>query len=318
MSWKYTGPVMLLSGIGLGSGQASATDPVPDSLQNVEVEGYMIDTVERALPEQRQVGAEFLDPQYDPNISFTADSQVAVTFISEGAGYRNTLGYFSYDAGAFDGLTFGDIDLNGSGSISARELEGISGINEVGIVFGNASGSGGFAGSGGTLNTGDTWVIGDGSFSLTDDSWTMEGGTVFEQDTQLGFFVAANAWTGDEIKGWDNNQEVNTYWSLDFLNPENAASATLDDVSDVSRHVAMLNVEGENQILMGFEDLLRPYGDNDFNDAVFLVRTNPEDGFDTSNLPTVSPAPSPGLGLIGTSFLVGAGFLATTRTRRRK
>ena len=80
----------------------------------------------------------------------------------------------------------------------------------------------------------------------------------------------------------------------------------------------MLNVEGENQLLLGFEDLRRPYGDNDFNDAVFLIRTNPEDGFQTENLPTVSPAPSPGIGFLGSLFLAGAGLLTRRKIRKTK
>lgn len=297
--------------------EVSSTPEVPDSLISVAVDGYILDTVSTALPEQQQVGAEFLDPVYNPNMVFTADTQVSVTFISEGAGYKNTLGYFAYDANTFDNLTFGNIDLDSSGYISAKEIQSLDGVSDVGIIFGNASGAGGYAGTGGELETGDTFVIGDGVYTTEGDGWSITGGDVFSENTRMGFFVAANAWNGSSVNSWDNDYEVKTYWTEDFLNPENSVDATQDNSGDVSRHVAMLSIEGENQLLLGFEDLTRPGGDNDFNDAVFLIRTTPEDGFNQENLPSVNPAPAPGIGSIACIIFSGAVF-AARRKRKRK
>ncbi len=290
-------------------GYAFAVDPVPTPLTNITVEQSLIDTVTRNLPERRATGAEFLNPAYDPTIRFTENAQTAVTFISEGAGYRNSLGYFSFSDDAFDGVSFGGIDTNQSGRLSVSEVMALDGVTDAGIIFGNASGAGGFAGSGGTLRTGDTFVLGGGTISGEGEAaLSMTGGSVFEADTNLGFFLMANAWDGNRVRGWDTNDDISTYWTMDFLNPENTASATVNSASDVSRHVAMLNVEGEGQVILGFEDLLRPYGDNDFNDAVFIVQTSPEGSFETATLPSVSPAPGPGIGLTGLAvalFAVG-------------
>lgn len=295
---------------------ASAQTAVPDELTNTTVQQSLLDTVSRALPERRQVGAHFLDQMYDPNIKLTSNAQASVTFITEGAGYRNSLGYFSYDRGAFDGLNFGQIDTDGSGIISTQEVASLSGVRDIGIVFGNASGAGGSAGWGGSLRTGDTYVLGGGSYTETADSWSISDGTTFEAGTDLGFFVIANGWTGRDVAGWDDNTSTrNTFWTVDMLNQENDASATVDNVSSVSRHVAMLDVEGQNQLVLGFEDLVRPGGDNDFNDAVFVIRTTPEASYDKSTLPSVSPAPGPAVGL---SAILLAAFSAAAIRRRRK
>lgn len=277
----------------------TTTPATPDSLTNVEIDGSIIDTIDRYLPEREAIGSEFLSEEYTPILEFNADSQASVTFISEGAGYRNSLGYFSYDDGAFDGMTFSDIDIDGSGIIAANEVSSLSGINNIGMVFGNASGAGGWAGSGGTLNTGDTWVIGDGSLSTEGDDWAMSGGTVFEADTNMGFFLMANAWDGTQVQGWDTDADPATYWSLDFLNPENLSTATIDDVSGDTRHVGMLDVAETGDVILGFEDLNRATGDNDFNDAVFIVRSDPVTAFQGSAIPTVSAAPVP---VTGTGF----------------
>ncbi len=298
-------------------GEARATDAEPTPMTTIEVDGYIQDTIATSLPEKQQVGAEFLDPVYDPTLVFTDDAQVSVTFLSEGAGYRNSLGYFAYDANAFDGVSFSDIDSDNSGFIDARELEVMDGVTDVGIIFGNASGSGGFAGTGGTLETGDTYVLGGGTYTdLEDGSWTMTGGTEFAADTQLGFFVSANTWNGTSVDGWDNDDANPTYYTEDFLNPENPDTATVDDADSLSRHVAMLNIVGENELLLGFEDLNRNSGDNDFNDAVFLIRTTPSDAYETTNLPTVSPAPSSGVGILAWC-LMAFGFYRVRKKRNQ-
>lgn len=309
--------LLLPLGAALSPAAAHAQSATPDGMTNITVEQSVIDTVSRALPERRQVGAHFLDQIYDPNIRFESDAQASVTFLTEGAGYRNSLGYFNYDLNTFDNLSFGDIDTDGSGVISTQEVAALDGVRDIGIVFGNASGSGGYAGWGGSLRTGDTTVLGGGTYTDTEESWSISDGTTFEAGTGLGFFVIANGWTGRDVAGWDdNNSSRNTFWTVDMLNQENNSNATIDNVSGVSRHVAMLDVEGQNQLLLGFEDLVRPGGDNDFNDAVFMIRTTPEASYDKTNLPSVSPAPSPSVGVVALLFAVAGISIARRRPRK--
>ncbi|WP_281016431.1 DUF4114 domain-containing protein [Minwuia sp. IMCC3077] len=321
---------------GLFAATSAQAQQVPEDMTNIGVGQDILETVSRQLPESQAVGAEFLNEAYYPSLRLDDASHLAVTFVSEGAGYRNSVGYFTYQDNAFDGLTFGDIDINGSGNIGFAEMQSSGAVDDMGVLFSNFSG----AGSGGLLQAGDTTVIGGGSINLTDDSWTMTGDKIFEAGTNVGFFLIANGWNGSGVNGVDNLQDhpsfangkkgngkgvsgkgVNslednpTYWSMDFLNPENDADATVDDVSRNTRHLAMLNVVDANQVVVGFEDLNRLSGDNDFNDAVFIVRSDPADALQNSNIPKVSAAPVPalGAGVGGLAMAIIVGFGAVRR-----
>lgn len=311
---------MSILGTSVAQAQSAPIDQTPDGMANITLSNDITTTVDTLLPERSAVNAEFLNDQYNPNLFLQEDSQLGVTFISEGAGYRNTLGYFTFGEDTFSGMTYGDIDLDNSGVISTSELSSISGVT-TGLVFPNGSA----AGSGGQLQTGDTVVLGGGTTLLGDDptQYVMEGGQIFEAGTNVGFFVAANAWNGRNVAGWDGQRgDPNTYYTLDFLNPENSASATFGNVDQNARHTAMMFVDGgTSEVLTGFEDLKRPYGDNDFNDLVFFVRATPEGAFAQTNIYTApdadvlaAPAPIAGAGPLG--LLGFAGFMAWRRRQK--
>lgn len=300
-----------LSGL-LAAASANAQQ-VPEDMTSIAVSQDILDTVARQLPERQAVGAAFLNESYYPSLRLDAASHMAVSFVSEGAGYRNAVGYFTYQDNAFDGYSFGDFDTNGSGNISFKEMQSVGAVDDIGVLFSNFSG----AGSGGLLQTGDTVVIGGGTIAQDGDGWAMTGDTVFDAGTNVGFFLVANGWNGSGVNGVDNLADNATYWSMDFLNPENTADATVADVSRETRHLAMLNVTDANQVLVGFEDLNRATGDNDFNDAVFIVRSDPAEALQNSNIPKVSAAPVPGLGA-GAGGLALAGLVGVVALRRRK
>lgn len=276
-----------------------AAEDATDTLVNIDINPELLNEISLALPESQDVNQEFLSNDYSPNIILQEDAHVSVTFLDEGAGYSNSLGYFTYDSSTFDGLSFGDIDLDGSGHIGISELQSISGV-DTGMIFNNAS----ELGAGGSLLAGDTVTLtGADIVNVDGDQFDMTGGTRFEAGTNVGFFLLQNAWDGSQVKGWDyTSSDPLAMYTLDFLNPENNFSATLDNTDTYSRHVAMMNsVSGDNEIILGFEDLLRPYGDNDFNDAVFLVRTDPvtslfADVPTTEQVISLQAAPGPALG----------------------
>ncbi len=275
---------------------AQAANGAPEDLSSIDLDPAILDTVARQLPERSAVGAAFLDAAYSPNLYLSDDAMLGVTFVSEGAGYRNSLGYFRYESDAFDDLTFSDIDLDGSGVVSTAEMSSLSGVSEVDILFSNFSAYG----SGGALSAGDTIVIGGGTANTAPDgSALLEGGTIFQADENLGFFLSADAWNGSGVDGWDNGVEVDTFWSLDFLNPEAGPEASSADALTASRHFAALNVAETGDIIIGVEDLYRNTGDNDFNDAVFIVNATPTNALNNSPIPTVSVAPGPGVGVAG-------------------
>lgn len=308
--------IVTATAAGVFAAATASAQQAPKDLTNIGVRQDILETVARQLPESRAVGAEFLNESYFPSLRLDDASHLAVTFVSEGAGYRNSVGYFTYQDNSFDGYSFGDFDSNSSGNISFREMQSSGAVDEIGVLFNNFSG----AGTGGVLQAGDTTVIGGGGISLTGDNWTMTGDEVFDAGTNVGFFLVANGWNGRRVNGVDNNRDNPTYWSMDFLNPENSPDATVDDISRDTRHLAMLNVSDANQVLVGFEDLDRRSGDNDFNDAVFIVRSDPAEALQNSNIPKVSAAPTPafGAGIGGMAMAAFVGFGAVRRRRSEK
>ncbi len=299
------------------SSNAYAVD-APDIAINVDVSDGLMTTIETELPESSNAGAEFLDYTYSPNISPTAPAQLGVTFLSEGAGYRNSLGYFTFKDDTFSSTSFGDIDTDYSGNISINELSALEDVS-WGMVFENVSASG----SGGSLNTGDTVVLGNGTATVNETDSTlfdMQGGQIFESDTNVGFFLMQNAWDGSGVKGIDSAGDPLTFYSVDFLNPENGADATIDTAVESSRHVAMMFADnGQNELIMSFEDLKRPYAsDEDFNDAVFRIRADPVGSLSNTNVYQAAPSPALGAGIPAILGMVGLVAMSCRKSRNRQ
>ena len=72
----------------------SAASYAQDSF--VSVPSSVTNTIGTILPESSNAGAAYLSQVYSPNLVVSETATVSVTFLWEGAGYRNTLGYFTY------------------------------------------------------------------------------------------------------------------------------------------------------------------------------------------------------------------------------
>lgn len=217
------------------------------------------------LPESSNAGSAFTSSAFDPNIHLQEDAEVKVTFLHEGAGYRNTLGYFTYTVG-------------GGGAITIVDRQ---------LIFPNAS----LSGSGGVLRRGDASVLRD----------TNGSPRTFSAGTRIGFFVIAAGWSSSTVQNWNagtatvpstspssnTSPAQGTYTTIDSLNRENALGR-----ASVARHVAMILVRdndfrgGDDVLLVGFEDLNRASGaDNDFNDVVFFVSATPATAIADQDVP---------------------------------
>jgi hypothetical protein len=273
---------------------ANAVNEIPDDMYNVEVDAALVNAIENALPESMDVDQAFLNPDFTPVLPLSEDAHLSVTFIDEGAGYRNSLGWISWGDNTFDNLLKSDIDTNNSGVISFDEITAVEGIT-ANWIFPNSSEAGG----GGSLVTGDTVVINEGG--------------LFSAGTNVSFFLGANTWSGGDIVGEISGVgEKNMFYGLDFLNPEADASSYYGSggLNDNSRHVAMLFADSEaDQVILGFEDLIRPWGDNDFNDAVFIVEADPVTALFGANIVT-APLPLPASGLFGVFFISLFAYMA--------
>ncbi|QIZ78825.1 LruC domain-containing protein [Ferrimonas lipolytica] len=182
--------------------------------------------INNALPEAR-VNEAFMTTDDGSNVTLTEEAEVFITFIHEGAGYKNAFGYFTFD--------------KNNPPQTADEIDEI-------IAFPNLS------------------------FPHLANGHRVSLG-VFPAGTSIGFFIAANGFS--YYTGVKSNP-VPYYYSLKHLNP--------DPTDELRQHNVLLFDQEVAEVIIGFEDLPRTWGDNDFNDAVFSVKTTPETAIDTSNI----------------------------------
>ncbi|RTZ17790.1 LruC domain-containing protein [Vibrio aquaticus] len=193
------------------------------------------------LPEGTYVNTAFIAEDRYSNIDIDDElggadyATASVTFLNEGAGYRNTLGYFVYDTNS-PPASKDDIDTHM-------------------VIFPNASKA-----PDGDMQEGDTIDL---------DVQLTAGQT-------LAFFVIPNGWSASTYNNIAYLGPWNTpFYSLSSLNPETTAT--------YRRHnVAFLDIQNEFLVL-GFEDIKRPSGDNDFNDLIFTVDISPFSAVDGVN-----------------------------------
>lgn len=217
----------------------------PDYLMERDIISQnLLNQINQSLPEKAPVpefNAHYLDDKAEKNLHLIEEADVFVTFVHEGAGYKNALGFFTYETA--------------SGPPSEVATEDIT------LIFPNAS----YAGGGGRLLSGDKVHIGR-----------------FDPGTSIAWVIIAN---GFSSRGAAVSRGLHRFFSVDSLNP---------DASGHKQHVVLLEFEEESLFILSFEDLLRPYGDNDFNDAVFYITANPISAVDnTSIVGTEDAAPPP-------------------------
>ena len=188
--------------------------------------------INNALPE-RQLNEAFISDDSSSTIHLSEDAEVFVTFIHEGAGYRNSFGYFTFDR---------------ENPPTSREE-----VQET-IVFPNLSYP--------HMTNGHRLSLG-----------------VHPAGTSIGFFIAAN---GFSYYNGVKSYEVPYYYTLKDLNPEHT--------DELRQHAVLLYDDEVSEVIIGFEDLPRTWGDNDFNDAIFSVKSTPETAIDQSSLIKVPDA----------------------------
>lgn len=229
----------------------------------ISVPTSVLQEIGSILPERSSAGSAFLSDSYSPNLNVTKACSVEIVFIWEGAGYQNSLGWFRY-----------------------RELSsGGYEVLEADLVIRNAS----FP-SAGSAQSGHVYKL----------KSALGAEKVFQAGDKVGFFLIADGnRRSSEVANWQHsmpgvpstNPEQNRrigrglYTTLSRLNPEFARAAP-----DKARHLAMIwmpgtvgFLDGERYLLCGFEDLDRSRNsDEDFNDLVFIVRSNPIDAIDNT------------------------------------
>jgi LruC domain-containing protein len=204
------------------------------------IDAAMLEDINAALPERApvpQFNPHYLAESNETDTRVIEDADVWVTFVHEGAGFKNTIAFYTYDL-SNPPQTRNDIDT-------------------IKIIFPNLS----YYNSGGGLYSGDKVKIG-----------------TFPAGTGIGWVLIANGYNGSTV----NTNATHFYSNPDF-NPE---------TDPAKRQHNVLLYDAVRKIhLIGFEDINRQSSgcDNDFNDAIFYVSSNPIEAISNSNVPLVDP-----------------------------
>ncbi len=204
------------------------------------IDAAMLADINAALPERApvpQYHPEYLADDNQTDTRIIEDADVWITFVHEGAGYKNTIAFYTYD-------------LN-------NPPQSKNDIDTIHIIFPNLS----FYNSGGGLYSGDKVQIG-----------------TFPAGTGIGWVLIANGYNGSAV-----NTNAVHFYSNPAFNPET-------DPTKKQHNVLMYDAERQ-LYLIGFEDITRTASgcDNDFNDAIFYITSNPVEAIDNSNMPFVDP-----------------------------
>jgi len=127
-------------------------------------------------------------------------------------------------------------------------------VDSITIIFPNAS----QPGSGGNLHSGEKVYIGH-----------------FPAGTEIGWILLADGWNGDVTGG---------LWQL-YSN----AALNQETNPELRQHNLLLHDQARDLTVLGFEDHDREAGsDNDFNDVLFYITSNPTAAINTQNLETIT------------------------------
>ncbi|WP_366653861.1 DUF4114 domain-containing protein [Fodinicurvata sp. EGI_FJ10296] len=255
------------------------------------------------------------------NLSLEQDFPVSVTFVGEGAGHKNALGYYKIGE---DG-TISDVSMiweNASGANKADVLKAwqdqgadadqLAAINRIygGINQGGDLVPGQSTVELANLSAGDSFgffLVSNGN-NNRDFREAMESGRAalsFRDADGNPAKVSGEAGTprltfdyvddhGNARSGTVSNDVFHTAANGDTLglNTSNKQQAMSGVVGEDRGELDAWGVD-TGELLIGFEDLARPGGDSDFNDLVFRLNVDP---VFIENLETVSTSPRVSLG----------------------
>ena len=212
----------------------------PDYLLNPDdnITNDFLADVNASLPEYIKLPAshpEYLNTTDDGNIELVKDAEVWVTFVHEGAGYRNALGYYTHKNG------------NPPASTSA--------ITDPTIIFPNVS----FSGSGGSLRSGNKVQL------LYLDPSTNKYTTIFPAGTSVAWFFIANSFNSTTNSIGSGNGK---FYSDKRFNPETNIDKKKHNVilKDAQRQLLLIGFEDINR---------EGGSDEDFNDGIFYSTISP-------------------------------------------
>lgn len=246
MKWRLVVQIMLLAlfSIGLLRGQVEVyigsygSNGYPDYIVGRDdLSSEFLGRIGAAVPEGYpvpQYHPSYLTNNFSANVKVTEKTELFMTYVQEGAGYRNVVGYYKYPTDS---------------PPSQR-----SDLDTLFIAFPNFSQQY----SGGRLVAGDKVSLGE-----------------FEEGTTVAFFLKANAYNSR------TNSVGNGHWthfSDKLLNND------VVNNNDLNQHTIVLYDAQMDKYVVGFEDITRPGGDKDFNDAIFYITSSVVSAVETDDI----------------------------------
>ncbi len=223
----------------------------------------MLATINATLPEGQPVPTHPIHQHYitqdsSANLVLNQAGEIFLTFVHEGAGYLNSVGYYIYDA------------ANPPSSVSDISSRMV-------MAYPNFS----YQNSGGAMQSGNRLQL--KYYNPSNNTWS----NTFPAGTGVGWFLAANGWRGSSTGVLERSYEQ-TVFSDPVINYQTYKSQGMT-VAKSAQTVLLLDSSNQTLVL-GMEDILRHHGgDQDFNDAVMLVDVTPFSAVQTSGIVTRDP-----------------------------
>lgn len=222
----------------LGSWNSSGFPNYLTSAKDIISNDFLND-VNATLPENSKLQnthPEYFNSEDDGSIILTKDAEVWVTFVHEGAGYKNTLGYYTHPTNT---------------PPASKQA-----IRDATIIFPNVS----YSGSGGMLASGNKVQL------LYLDPQTNTYTNIFPAGTTVAWWFRSNGFGAGTLTSLSAG--YNTFYSDVRFNPESNPA--------LRKHNVLLRDDKRQLLLIGFEDIHREQKpDDDFNDAVFYATASP-------------------------------------------
>jgi len=227
--------------------------------RDVVSSGFLAD-INTTLPERRPVptyNPEYLSNTAERNLKITALSDVWVTFVHEGAGFRNSLFYYAY---------------NKNNPPTNRDA-----IDSLITVFPNAS----FSGSGGSLTSGDKVLIGRFGadtvigFAISADGYRSTGiqtGTLYFSDKILNTNESNVAMKEHSVLFYDDNTKRFLFGFEDLNRTSGSSDQDFNDVVFYAKSNPVTAITTTNVIP------ITPFVDTDNDGIADVLEDYPNDG----------------------------------------
>ncbi len=235
--------------------------PLYGTLPNDKIDDDFLKDVDASLPEYKRLPdshPEYFDSADNGDIVLIEDAEVWLTFVHEGAGYLNAIGYYTHK--------------NDNPPASKSE------IKDQTMIFPNVS----YAGSGGTLKSGNKVQL------LYLDPKTNKYTNVFPAGTTVAWFFIANSFNGTTNSV---GAGLGTLYSDSRFNPEKDVKKRKHNVilKDTKRKLLLIGFEDINR---------ENGSDEDFNDGVFYSTVTPFTAVKTDDIePIDTPKDTDGDGV---------------------